>query len=726
MHLPIPITRELLFVGGGHAHALVLKMWGMNPLPGVRVTVINPNPTAPYSGMLPGFVAGHYTRDELDIDLVQLARFANARLIAGRAVDIDTNARVVTLEDGRTLPYHIASIDVGITSAMPDMKGFTKHAIPAKPLDRFAQTWDDFRARATTGTKPVRVAVIGGGVAGIELVLAMAHALKTGGATDPSVTLIDRSQIAPELPETRREFFREQLKLEGINLLENSPIASFGVKHIKLENGNRVEADYTVGAAGARPQAWLSQSNLAMENGFVKVDATLRSINTPDVFAVGDCAHLTHAPVPKAGVFAVREAPILLANLKAALTGGRMKSYQPQKDYLKLISLGQKSALADKWGRMFVGAHVWRLKDRIDVKFMDQFRDLKPMAPAPLPATVAMGVRELTDAAPLCGGCGAKIGSSALLGALSDLPNSTRADVVNGPGDDAGVLKSGAGFQVLSTDQLRSFTHDTGLMARIAAIHALGDVWAMGARAQVALANVILPPLSPDLQQAWLGEIMGAAGKVFAAEGADIIGGHSSQGAELSIGFTVTGLRKSKPITKAGAKPGDALILTKPIGTGTILAGEMAMRARGPWVMDAFETMAQAQGDWAGVLSGAHAMGDVTGFGLAGHLHEIATASNVGINLDLDAVPLLDGALELAEQGVRSSLFAENRAMAADIIAPDSAKTDLLFDPQTAGGLLAAVPLRSVNKILEELQESGNQPAVIGHCTKASDGFRVV
>ena len=725
----LPITQELLLIGGGHTHALVLRMWGMKPLPGVRVTVINPLPTAPYSGMLPGFVAGHYSRDELDIDLVKLARFAGARLVAGRACAIDTTARHVTLEDGRRLPYHVASVDIGITSEMPDMPGFAEHAIPAKPLDRFAATWAAFRASAAQGDAPPRAAVIGGGIAGIELALAMMHALSSKARHQPEMTLIDRANILPGMAPSRLEFFRKALNGAGIRVIEGDAPVQFAPGRITLASGMEVAADYTVGAAGAKPQPWPTQSGLETHEGFISVDETLRSLNTPDVFAVGDCAHLSHAPRPKAGVFAVREAPVLFANLRAALSDGTMQRFRPQKDYLKLISLGGRQAAADKWGMMWHGPRLWRLKDRIDQKFMNQFRTLKPMAQPPLPAQVAKGVRETLGDVPLCGGCGAKLGAGALARAIAPLPTPNRDDILAGAGDDAAVLAGPEGsYQVISTDHLRAFTEDPALMAQIAATHALGDIWAMGAAPQAALATVTLPRLSSELQGAWLAEIMGAANTVFGKAGAAIVGGHSAQGGGLAIGFTVTGLRTGRiPIGKHGARPGDWLILSKPIGTGVILAAEMRLQARGEWVLGAYDSMLEPLSEAARILAPhAHAMTDVTGFGLAGHLLEMAQASQVAVAVDLGSVPLLPGAVELAQKGVRSSLWPDNRAALPDLALPDDARADLLFDPQTAGGLLAAVSPDDGEALLIEMARAGLRAQVIGICREGSAGVGLI
>ncbi|HBB84525.1 MAG TPA: bifunctional NADH dehydrogenase FAD-containing subunit/selenide, water dikinase SelD, partial [Sulfitobacter sp.] len=176
----LPLTRDLVLVGGGHAHALVLRKWGMDPLPGARLTVINPGPTAPYTGMLPGHIAGHYGRDELEIDLMRLCRHAGARLILGAATGIDRAAREITFEGRGGVAYDVASIDIGITAKM-DLPGFADHAVGAKPLDLYAARWREFLAAVKAGEQPPKVAVIGGGVAGCELAMAMAFALRQAG-----------------------------------------------------------------------------------------------------------------------------------------------------------------------------------------------------------------------------------------------------------------------------------------------------------------------------------------------------------------------------------------------------------------------------------------------------------------------------------------------------------------------------------------------------------------
>ena len=203
----LPLTRDLVLIGGGHTHALVLRKWGMNPLVGVRLTVINPGPTAPYSGMLPGFVAGHYTRDELDIDLVKLCRFAGARLILGAADGVDRAAKTVSVAGRPPIAFDVLSIDVGITSAMPALSGFADHGTPAKPLGPFASKWEHYRSTA----KSPKVAVIGGGVAGAELAMAMRHSLDA----DATVHLIDRDDVLGDLDEFLKQGSDEETAGNG-------------------------------------------------------------------------------------------------------------------------------------------------------------------------------------------------------------------------------------------------------------------------------------------------------------------------------------------------------------------------------------------------------------------------------------------------------------------------------------------------------------------------------
>ncbi|WP_375261513.1 selenide, water dikinase SelD [Palleronia sp.] len=684
MRQTFPATRDIVLIGGGHAHALLLRMWGMRPLAGARLTLVNPGPTAPYTGMLPGFVAGHYDRETLEIDLVRLARFAGARLILGQAVGIDRAAREVVIEDSligrRRVGYDVASLDIGIHSEMPAIPGFAEHAVAAKPLGRFAEAWARHRA---AGGRDAGIAVIGAGVGGCELAMAMSFGM--GGAP---VTVIEHGQALTGMGARARRRLLDELKRNHVTLIEHAGVARIDAEGLDLTDGRRIPARFVTGAAGAHPHTWLARTGLDLTDGFVTVDAHLRS-SDPAIFAAGDCAHLSHAPRPKAGVFAVRQAPVLHANLRAAVSGGRIGRYRPQRDYLKLISTGRKAAVAEKFGHAFSGALLWTWKDRIDRKFMRKLDELPRMAQFNLPADHAEGLDRLTRQAP-CAGCGAKVGRGTLAAALSRMPAVPHDDLEAGPGDDAAILRMGAMRQVVTVDQLRAFTEDAGLLARIAALHALGDCHAMGAEPQALLPVLTLPRQSPRLEARMLSEIMAALAPVAQDSGAAIAGGHSATGAEMQIGLTVTGLLDGPGTPLGAGRPGDVLILTKPLGTGVVLAGEMALDARGAEVAATWTAMADSHLTLD--LSAARAVTDVTGFGLAGHLMGLCEASGTGAELSLDALPLLPGAERLLRAGTRSTLHEQNREVAATMTLPDDPRIEILFDPQTAGGYLCAVP----------------------------------
>lgn len=683
----------------------------MRPVSGAEITVINPSPKAPYTGMLPGFVAGHYALHDLEIDLRRLARNAGAQLITGSAIGLDPKRKIIKLPDRPDISYDLASIDIGVTSALLKVNGFAANGIPAKPLGAFALAWECFLSDALPRHKSVTV--IGGGVGGVELALAMAYRLD-GLAFRYKVTLLhNKETLLPGVSPRTRQKLEQELKAQDIDVLLSTQVKSIGAKEITTNGNQIIPSDFTVSSAGATPHAWLTTTGLNLTNGFINVDETLLS-SDPNIFATGDCAHLTFSPRPKAGVFAVRQAPILHHNIKASLTGAPLRRYRPQKNYLKLISTGGKSAVADTFGASIGGAWLWKLKDRIDRKFMAKLSDFPTMRPPTATNDAAEGTKELQARfEKMCAGCGAKVDAGNLNKVLNLLPHAQRTEVISSPGDDAAILAQQDGYQVLTTDHLRGFTNDGWLMGKVAAIHALGDIWAMGAEPQAALSTIILPPMATHLETELLSNILIGATEEIRKAGADIVGGHTTVGTELTVGFSLTGIRAQMPITHNGARPGDKIILTKPIGTGTILAAEMQGLADGHWVENTYKIMTTSSAKAANLLAPvATAMTDVTGFGLAGHLNQVMRSSKVSARIQVSAIPFLDGAIELTKDGIRSSLWPGNRKI-IDQELPTTPEFALLFDPQTAGGLLATVPQENAAEILKELRKNYSA-AIIG------------
>jgi selenide,water dikinase len=380
---------------------------------------------------------------------------------------------------------------------------------------------------------------------------------------------------------------------------------------------------------------------------------------------------------------------------------------------LALISTGERYAVASRGALKAEGAWLWALKDRIDRRWMRMYQDtdriLARMA-AHVPSARAGG----PSVDPMrCGGCAAKIGPGPLSRALKRL-GAVRSDGVmiglDAPDDAAVVAMPSNGQLALTVDFFRAFISDPYLLGEIAANHALNDIYAMGGAPRHALATAVIPQGSPAKVEEDLYQLLAGARTCFDRARVALVGGHSSEGSELAIGFSVTGAIDSRVVRKGGLKLGDCLVLTKPLGTGILFAAAMRAKARAPAVETALTEMRASNAAAAEILvsCGATAMTDVSGFGLAGHLGEMLTASRAAATLDLGGLRLYEGVLDLARAGFTSTLLPENLALQNLLDGQvDRAMLAILFDPQTAGGLLAGVPRSEAEGCIEALRNRG-------------------
>lgn len=725
-----PIVKDLVLVGGGHAHVAVLKRFGMNPLPGARITVVTRELHAPYSGMLPGLVAGHYTFDEAHIDVGPLARFAGARLYHAQAKGIDTQRREVICAGRPPVPYDLLSLDIGATPRVDGVPGARNSVTPVKPIDAFYARWLKIAERIATARGRFRLVIVGGGAGGVELSLAIRHRTdrllaETGAQDRPDIVLVTgASGILPQFNSGARARFERILPEHDIRLVSGRAVTEVAESMVVLDDGERIAAEDILWTTEAGAAPWLAETGLALDaRGFVRVDDRLRSISHPDIFAAGDIAALEGRDLPKSGVFAVREGPVLAGNLRRALTGGTLRRYRPQAKFLSLISTGSPYAVAIRGNGSMEGAWLWRLKDWIDRRWMRQYNELPEMRTAEPSRAPLVGEAEAPSAGMRCAGCGAKVGSPILERALKALKPQARPGVVIGldAPDDAAVIEAPPGKLIVqSVDYFPAFVDDPYVFGQIAANHALGDLFAMGAEPHSALALATLPFAAEAKMEQDLRLLLTGATEVLQAAGAVLIGGHTSEGEKLALGFAVTGfVDPAKMLRKGGMQPGDRLILTTPIGTGALLAADAQGKAKARWVDAALVAMRQSNRAGAECLAshGATALTDVTGFGLVGHLLEMASASAMDVTLDIGAVPFLEGACETVERGIVSSLQIQNVKAARAIKNLENAEASpafpLLFDPQTSGGLLASVPAASAEACLSALKTLGYADAAI-------------
>jgi selenide,water dikinase len=709
MRQAVAIAQDLVLVGGGHAHVHVLKSFAMRPMPRVRVTLVARDVETPYSGMLPGWVAGHYGFDECHIDLGRLARFAGARLVHDEAIGIDRGKAHLLCRAHPPIRWDLLSLDIGSAPRAHDVPGAAEHAVAVKPIAQFARRWEALLDRARRLPR-LRLAVVGGGAGGVELALAAHHRL-AGLVAAAEVTLVTAHTLLPTHNRRVGARFAHILAARGIAVVTKAAVVRVESGALCCADGRRIAFDEALWVTEAAAAPWLAETGLPLTaDGFVTIDETLRSPGDPRIFATGDVATMPAHPREKAGVYAVRQGPPLARNLRHALAGRKPRRAVPQRRGLALIGTGDGRAVASRGPFAAEGVAWWQLKDWIDRRWMRRYRDLPEMVPEP-------------GAEPMrCGGCAAKVPATVLgrvIERLRPMAGETVAIGLDRPDDAALISFPGAPPLLQSVDFFRAMVTDPYLFGRIAATHALNDIYAMGGLPDTALAVATVPPSRPAIVEHDLFHMLRGALDVLEPAGAALVGGHSAEGAELGLGFAVTGRAPSgKLLRKGGLRTGDRLVLTKPLGTGVILAADGRGLAPAKAVAGAIEAMLQPAATAAACLAahGATACTDVTGFGLVGHLLEMLRDAGCDAVLDPDAIPVLDGALPLLARGVTSSLHADNLA-ALSALAPATRShplAPLLIDPQTAGGLLASVPADRAGRCLAELHRLGYRAALIG------------
>ena len=719
-----PIETDIVLVGGGHAHVEVVRRFGMRPEPGVRLTLISAPVDTPYSGMLPGFLAGHYGFDDCTVDLRRLCRFANARLIVDRAAGIDPERQRVRLAGRPPVPWDLLSIDIGSTPGTGNIDG-AEHAIPLKPVPAFLERWSAVEELALARDGAVRIVVIGAGAGGVEATMALQYRLdarleQIGNkgkypAENPRFTILsETAEIMLDHAAAVRRRMTAALRRKGIRIEAGEKAVAVEPDRVLCISGRAFEHDAAILVTPGSAAPWLRETGLATDvRGFLRVGSSLQSVTDERIFAAGDCAAFDGASLPKSGVYAVRQGPVLADNLRCAVRGEQPRPFRPQRRILALISQGERRAVASRGVFAAQGGWVWRWKDRIDRRWMARYgADLPDMAKPSAPAKA--GGR---DEAMRCGGCGAKVPQAILRAVLDRLrndPATATALALDSP-DDAAPVDTPEGAQLFQTvDQFRAFVDDPYLFGRIAANHCIGDIHAMSGAPLSALVAATLPFAAPQIVERDLEQLLRGVLRGLGDAGAVLIGGHTAEGAEMAVGLTVNGaVRDGAPWRKAGATPGDRLVLTKALGTGVLMAAEMARAAQGRDVEAALRGMLVGNGAAVGILRqrGATACTDVTGFGLGGHLLEMLEASGCSAVLDEAALPLLPGAADLIAGGHASTLHPANRAALA--AACDGTVPDILADPQTAGGLLAALPPDGADACVADLREAGYGDATV-------------
>ncbi|MFQ5877017.1 MAG: FAD-dependent oxidoreductase [Acidobacteriota bacterium] len=370
---------RLVLVGAGHVHIEILRRLILSRRRGVDLTLVSPAERHHYSGMVPGYLRGTYAEGEIAFDLPALVRRAGGRFIRARASAVEPGARRVRLEGEGGVHYDLVSFNVGSSPAGADSEAVRRHAALVRPMSGAVELHARIRALARApGGSTARVAVVGGGAAGVEVACAIAAVLDRAGRSRRVSILEASGAILPGYSERFRRRAGLVLKRKGISVLTRRRALSVGASRVEIEDGAAHASDLTVWLGGAAAPPLFRDSGLAVdERGFLLVDDALRSIRDPRIFAAGDCATLRSRPdTPKAGVYAVRQAPVLWRSIMAALDGGTPPRYDPQRGFLSILNTADGRALLRYGALISHSRWAWILKDRIDRRFMSRYRRL--------------------------------------------------------------------------------------------------------------------------------------------------------------------------------------------------------------------------------------------------------------------------------------------------------------------------------------------------------------
>ncbi len=665
----------------------------------------------PYSGMLPGWVAGEYASNDIHIQLAPLCKSAGARLVQSEVVGLDLDNQQVLLKQRPAVRYDLLSINTG---AIP--LAIQPGAVTVKPISQFMPKWRHLCEHIQPGNKLV---FVGAGAGSVELALAARRSLSkqidisvVGVRLLPGHGDAAQAKLQQVLLQARIDWVQQQVTSERPGLLE-------------LSNGEQLAADFVFWATQVCAPSWIKHSGLEVDaDGFIYVNRYLQSPSHKHVFAAGDVAHLQGQPRAKSGVYAVRAGPYLAENLRRHLIDAQLKPFRAQAKHLALVGLGDGRALASRGNWASIGTGWWHLKQYIDLKFINKYNVIPDMLNAE-PKVPNAFKDDLPEDLMRCGGCGAKLAADPLKRVLARLPAQDADHVRLGIGDDAAEIIHSGTSSLLTVDGFRAMVDDPYLFGRIVAHHSLNDIFAMGAQPTAGLAFVTIPLMAQVMMEEDLFQLLSGVTAVLNEHGAVLVGGHSAEGAELSVGLTVTGNPGTSTLLKGGAKSGQRLILTKPIGTGVVLAAAMQSKGQANGLAEVLRGMDQSNAPALEVFQRHQttALTDITGFGLVGHLGEMLRASNTGAIIELDRIPTYQGALKLLDD-LHSSLQRANEIALRDFTLDNGLRFDdpivrLLADPQTSGGLLASVPADQSVSCCRVLSDMGYRVADIGEVTTA-------
>ena len=699
------IEKDLVLLGAGHSNIEVLRKIGMKPFKGVRVTVISNKYLATYSGMVPSYIEGSYSWNDINIDLVQLCNNFSHRLIVSTIIKIDIIKKLIYLKNRPPLSYDFLSINLGIKSDESTISGSSKYALKLKPISGIKNTINkilEFNKSNPTNT----VVLIGAGAAGVEVALALSSRFKKSNLHNKIVLLSKNKSILKGYNYLARKYCEKQLLESGIKIIFNAEANKITREYIEYNNRHKIYSKFPILSTAASPINLLKYSNLPLSaNGSIKINNSLLVNKTTNIFAAGDIAEIAGYNTTKAGVYAVREGKVLYKNIIKTLRNKKLINYYPQKTYLSLIGLPNKNALAVKSVISFKSKLLWYLKRYIDIKFKRKY-SFKHTTINDYKFNIDPFKYEMQ-----CKGCGNKLPQSVLEKVF-------KKNIINGSLDADKVSKTKNLYQ--TTDIISSIINDPYKLGMISAKHALNDIFSSISKPLSSQMIISMPPALNKINTRDLKQLNNGAEVIMKEARCDITGGHtySSNDNQIYLGYSIIGRKKSL-VNRTNYKKGN-LYMTGKIGSAIIFSAIEQKIISGVYSENVIKEMTNSNYSIFKILYkyNINMVTDISGFGLAIHVYNLILRYPYlkGLQITLDQIPLFDGVRIALLSNVKSSLNDSNKnhiIRKLNIQSKTKRLSSILYDPQTAGGFIFILN-ENEKKILAEFSKENISLSLIG------------
>ncbi len=705
-------TKQLVLIGGGHANVQVLKKLCMNNIKGLHTILISEHFEATYSGMTPGYIHKDFSKEEISIDLQRLCFNAGATFIKDKVIKIETNYQKLELQNLPSIHYDLLSINTGSIS---NTKGIniknSSRCFFVKPISLLVKNLSQIDK--IIKNKKSKIAIIGGGIASYEL----AFSLLRRYDNNLEITILGKNILKEKNLNKKTKKYLNKIS-NHLNIKELSEeVVSISETYLTLKNSFKFTCDLSLLASGADIETWLSKSNLNKDkNGFIAVDDNLLSTNDKSVFVTGDASSIENKFRPKSGVMAVRQGEVLKENIFYKLTGRSLVKFRPQKNWLYLVGTYKNYALLNYFFLSFHGRWCWKLKEWIDKGFIKKFKFTN---------NIGMTKKNLELEKPknikmYCQGCGSKVSKNTLVNFLN-------AENLNPELSDSSIINNNSLSLLQSIDHIKLFTslnpYDFGI---ISYLHSQNDILSSGGSVQTISVSQALPFSEGKIENFYMEYFMKGIKSESIKDDSVIVSGHSYQSKEPGITITMNGVFE-KQISKNQGQENDLIYLSKPLGTGYLLAAyfnnsdflsSIDFQNLLKWMKKGNSKASEISKSF-----NSNIVTDISGFGLGSHLSDICKSSKLSAEIKLNEEILINKNIEILEN-FQSTGFENNYSSSVnDISISDSNKLkNILYDPQTNGPLLLSIHKKDQIEFEKKFQlKLGFRPIFLGKFKKSED-----